>query len=105
MRFYISTQSQIIVATGMSIVAFLALAVLVFLVVRYLSEMLEKSTHGDRGLICRSCKSKSVHSSYPSGFVDTGFSVFGCEPYRCDVCNFRFYVRRAAPSASVTTSN
>lgn len=103
MRFYISTQSQIMVVTAMSIVAILALGLIGFFAVRYLSEMLEGASRGEAGMNCRSCKSKSIHPSFPSGLVDTAFSVFGCLPYRCDVCNFRFYIRRPTSSASVTT--
>jgi DNA-directed RNA polymerase subunit RPC12/RpoP len=103
-RFYISTQSQLMVATVMSIVAFLALGLLVFFAIRFFGEMLEESVHSHSELACRNCKSKWVHSSYPIGFIDTAFGVFDCIPYRCEVCSFRFYVRRRAPAASVTTS-
>jgi hypothetical protein len=100
-RFSISTQSQLLVAAAMSLVALLALGLLVFFAIRFLGEMLEKSGPGHAGLACRNCKSKWVHASYPIGFMDTAFGLFDCAPYRCDVCSFRFYVRRQAPAASV----
>jgi len=81
-RFYISTQSQIMVVTAMSIVAILSLGLIAFFAVRYVSEMLEGASRGDVVQVCRSCKSKSIHPSFPSGFLDTAFSVFGCLPYR-----------------------
>ena len=103
MRFYISTQSQLMVAAAMTIVAVLAIALLVVFAIRFIGEMLEETTHGESGLVCRNCKSKSVHSSYPTGFVDTAFGFFACVPYRCDVCSFRFYIRRPAASPRAAT--
>ena len=100
MRFYISTQSQLMVATAMTVAALLALGLLVFFAFRFIGEILEETAHAESALACRNCKSKSVHSSYPNGFLDTAFGLFACVPYRCDVCSFRFYVRRPASSAS-----
>ena len=100
MRFYVSTQVQLMVAVIIG--ALLALALLVFFAIRFFAEMLEESGHA--GLTCRNCKSKSLHSSYPIGFMDAAFGLFGCVPYRCEVCSFRFYVRRQASDANATTS-
>jgi hypothetical protein len=99
LRFYISTQSQLMVATALAIAALVALAVLAFFAIRFLGDMLEKSARADSVLCCRHCKSKSIHLSYPSGLLDTAFSLFDCAPYRCEVCSYRFYVRRFTVSA------
>jgi hypothetical protein len=104
MRFYISTQSQLMVATAMSIVALLALGLMVFLAIRYFAEMVDDGVPGHSGLSCRHCTSKSIHASYPSGLVDMAFSLFGCIPYRCEVCSLRFYARRPAISVDATTT-
>jgi hypothetical protein len=92
------------VATAMSIAALLALGVVIFFAIRFFAEMVEENVHGDAELACRHCKSKSLHSSYRRGLIDTTFGWFDCIPYRCEVCSFRFYVRRHAPSAGVSTS-
>jgi len=103
MRFYISTQSQLMVATAMGIVALLALGLIVLLAIRYFADMLDDGVPGHSGLSCRHCTSKSIHTSYPSGLVDMAFSLCGCIPYRCEVCSLRFYARKSAISADATT--
>lgn len=99
MRFYVSTQSQLMIATILSILAIVALSLLVLFAIRSFAEMLEKSAESD--LVCRNCKSKSIHASFPSGFLDRMFGRFDCVPYRCEVCSFRFYVRRPEASARI----
>jgi hypothetical protein len=89
------------VATLLSILAILGLALLLWLAIRAFSEMLEKTTESE--LLCRNCKSKSIHSSFPNGSMDSLFGIFGCVPYRCDVCSFRFYVRRPEISPRVSS--
>jgi hypothetical protein len=90
------------VATVLAILALLALGLLLWFAIRAFGEMLEK--HEESELMCRNCKAKSIHASYPVGFVDGLFGLFGCTPYRCDVCSFRFYIRRPVPSQRVSTS-
>jgi hypothetical protein len=90
------------VATVMSILAILALGLLVLFAIRSFGEMLERSPESD--LVCRSCKTKSIRASFPAGFTDSIFGLFDCVPYRCEVCSFRFYVRRPAAPARVSTS-
>ena len=90
---------QLIVATVLSLLGILALGVLAFFAFRYLSEMLAKA---DGNLACRNCKSKSIHPSLSGAFADSLFGIFGCVPYRCEVCQFRFYVRR--PHNSINTA-
>ena len=87
------------VATILSILAILGLALLLWLAIRSFSEMLEKSAVDE--LVCRSCKSKHIHPSFPNGFMDSLFGLFDCAPYRCEVCSFRFYLRR--PELSTLT--
>jgi hypothetical protein len=91
------------VATLLSILAILGLALLLRLAIRSFREMLEKTTESE--LACRNCKSKSIHSSLPNGSsMDSLFGIFGCVPYRCDVCSFRFYARRPEISPHVSSS-
>ena len=89
MRFFISMQSQLMVALIVGILAILALMVLVVIAAQIIGEKLERP-NAKAGLLCRSCKSKSVHASYRQGLVDSFLALFGCEPYRCDVCSWRF---------------
>jgi hypothetical protein len=90
------------VATILSILAILGLVLLLWLAIRAFTEMLEKTTESD--LVCRNCKSKSIHPCFPNGSMDSLFGILGCVPYRCDVCSFRFYARRPEISPHVSTS-
>ena len=99
MRFYVSTKSQLMIATILSVLAIAALTLLVVFAIRSFAEMLDKSPESE--LVCRNCKSKSIHASFPAGFLDHMFGRFDCVPYRCEVCSFRFYVRRPEASARV----
>jgi hypothetical protein len=85
----------------LSVVAGVALSLVGWFAFSVLRELLEKSAATD--VICPVCKSKSTHASSPRGFVDWVFALFAYDPYRCDICNYRFYVRLRAPSARVTT--
>ncbi len=90
------------VATVLTVLALAALGLLLWFAFRSFGEMLERQAEAD--LVCRSCKSKSIHASFPEGFIDGVFGLFACMPYRCDVCSFRFYVRRPVESSRVSTS-
>jgi len=104
LRFYISAQSRLVVAAGISIIALLALGLVVILVIRHFADMVVESAPGPSGLACQNCNSKSIHASYPSGLTDKAFGWFACVPYRCEVCSFRFYLRRQTTSAEGTRS-
>jgi len=102
MRFFVSTQSQLLVASVLALLAVLALVVLALLAMRGIAELLGKTPESN--LVCRNCKSRSIHASRPLGFIDTLFELLACMPYRCDVCSYRFYIRRPMESARVSTS-
>jgi hypothetical protein len=86
-------------AMVVGILAILALLVVAVMAWRIFGDLLERTTAKAPDLLCRSCKSKSVHPSSRQGTVDSFFALFGCEPYRCDVCTWRFYVRRTGTTA------
>ena len=90
--------SPLIVAAVLGIFAVLSLLVLFVVFSGVFREMLEGTRAGESELVCRQCTSKSVHLSRPSGPVDAILSRFACAPYRCDVCAWRFYVRRSGAS-------
>lgn len=95
-------QTQLVIALIVGITAILALMVVLVIVAQTFGDKLEKGTEKG-GLLCRSCKSRSVHPSYRRGAVDGLLAIFGCEPYRCNVCSWRFYVRRPGISAGAAS--
>jgi len=91
----------LIAAAVVTIVAGVALAVLGLFALRAFRHVLEKTSRDE--LSCRNCQSKSIRSSFTHGLVDHLFGMFGCVPFRCDVCSYRFYMRRPTPSMNPTS--
>lgn len=48
------------------------------------------------GMICPQCRSDDCYRSHRKGFLDYFCSVFGLRPWRCHVCDKRFYGRLVA---------
>lgn len=94
MRFYVLSQSQLMMAGAAAVAAVLAITGLLIFAWRVFGETVERKTMDDAELVCRSCKSKAIHPSYPAGILDHIFGLFSCSPYRCYVCSWRFYVHR-----------
>src|SRR5689334_9732433 len=94
MRFYVSSQSQILVAAAVAVAAMMALAGLAIFAWRVLSESMQRTTLDDAELVCRYCKAKAVHPSFPTGILDRLLGFFAWVPYRCYVCSWRFYLHR-----------
>ena len=70
-----------------------SMVLVMVLLTRFFQETVEKTSRQEE-LVCRACGSKSIRLSYPSGVVDMLFSLFAWQPFRCDVCYWRFYSRR-----------
>ena len=96
MRFFVSTQSQLLIAFGFCVLAVCALLPVLWLLARFFGEAVEKGTPAEGEMACSNCKCKSVRPSFKSGILDFFLSVFGLVPYRCEVCYWRFYRRRSA---------
>ena len=94
MRFYVSTQSELLIFFSIVVLAVCAFVPTAWLLARFFGETLEKPAPGE--MICRNCKCKSIRPSYQSGIVDYFLAVFGLLPYRCEVCYWRFYARRSS---------
>lgn len=47
-------------------------------------------------MICPQCRSGECYRSHRSGFRDFLFTLWGCRPWRCLTCEFRFYAREVA---------
>jgi hypothetical protein len=103
-RFYVSTQTQLMVATILVAIAALAVTTLVLYAMRQLREILNEAAAVQGQLLCRNCKCKWVHRSLSRGVADTFLALFACVPYRCKICNFRFYVRRSYAGTRLSPS-
>ena len=93
-RFYVLSQSQLIIAAAAAAIAVLAIIGLAIFAWRVFIENVERTTLDDSELTCRHCKSKAVHPSFRTGVFDQIFWMFSCTPYRCSVCSWRFYLYR-----------
>ncbi len=93
------------VAIGAAIVVIFALLATASLLLGQFTEALAYNAGASGDLFCIHCKSKSVRTSFRAGLRDFLMSMLSCAPYRCEVCYYRFYVRRqAAPGQRAASS-
>ena len=104
MRFFVATQSQLLLAFSIIVLAICALVPLVWLIGRFFGESLQKEEAASGEMICRNCKCKTVRSSFQAGIVDHSLGLFGLVPFRCEVCYWRFYARRPAARPSPSSA-
>ena len=95
MRFYVLNQSQVMIAIAVALVSLAAVIWLIAYACRVFGETVQRTTVQHPELVCRFCKSKAVHPSFRSGVLDQIFWRLSFQPYRCDVCSWRFYVHRS----------
>ena len=94
MRYYVLSQSHLVLAGVAALVAITAVTGLLIFAWRVFCETVEPTTLEDSEVACRYCKSKAVHPSFRTGILDHIFWLFSCVPYRCYVCSWRFYIHR-----------
>jgi hypothetical protein len=94
MRFYILSQSQLVIAVALPAMAVMAVVGLAIYACRVFGGTVQHAAVDDPELTCHYCKSKAIHESFRSGIMDHIFWLFSCTPYRCYICSCRFYLHR-----------
>ena len=76
------------IVIGVACLGALSVAVLIGIVLFYI---LVVRIRGPKMALCANCGSKHARSSFPDGLIDRLLVRLNHYPYRCNVCQYRYY--------------